>query len=208
MPGSGTPVCVSDGGTAARTLCLYNAVLPTFPWEVYPSDQNGFLVTISNSKVNELGAVCSHSAGTGGTAVNVAANNVVFQYANLEAVVGNSCPGSTVNVTNSTIWSSPVETVGGGVLNISGSTLHGVVVSSNGTGSAITISSSTEGFNGTPGLNCTPMLPVDGSGNPLCNPQATATTCSSFTTSGGGTITGALACTPAPATNPAMRLRV
>jgi hypothetical protein len=195
--------CASDGGTTTRTLCWNNVNFGIFAWSIYPSNQNGHLVTISGTSgapifVNELGAICSQSAASGGTAINVTANYVEFQYANLAAVVGNSCPGTTINVTNSDIHSSPIVALGGGVINISSSTLYGVVAESIQSGSRIAISSSTEGFNGTnPALNCsTNPPPVDSNGKPLCNPQAVISACSKYITDGIGTITGQPACIP------------
>jgi hypothetical protein len=188
---NGTPVCVSDGGTAARTLCFYQAVLPIFAWSIYPSSpSNGFSTTISGGKFNEVGVFCNTN---GGAAMIVNLVGVVGQYAQLDAVSGNGCGGATINVSGSSkLWNQGIIAQGGTTLNLDNTTtIHGNILTADST-SHINF---TGGAGAVDGRNdsgsCTlsgGYPPVDGSGNPTCNPQNPLGACSQYL--GSGTYSG------------------
>ncbi len=173
---------------SGRTLQLNNVNLIPFPWEVYISSSNGFPVTVSNSKINEIAAF------TNGL-VNI--SHSVLQLAKAGAVG----PGSQMNITRSQIWSQAILALNGGHVNITYSALHGNYASAAGTGSSISMSNVLEYRNGSSSLtSCRPapgyVYPLNVNGVPLCNFQNPLHQCSQVSTQGGGAVTGTPACNP------------
>ncbi len=168
-----------------RTLSLNHVNLNPISWQVYVRQSNGFPVTVSNSKINEIAAF------TNGL-VNI--SNSVLQI----AVAGAVGPGSQMNITGTRIWSNEILALSGGKVSIAYSQINGNHISAAGTGSSISMSNVAEYKNGSLSLPCTPA-PATGytpniNGVPLCNPQNPLGQCSQVSTQSGGVVTGKPAC--------------
>lgn len=170
----------SDQG---RNLQLNHVNLGPFAWQVYVSRSNGFPVTVTNSKINEIAAL-------GGGIVNI--STCVLQL----AVAGAFGPGSYMSILGTQIWSQAVQAQGGGRVDIGNSQLHGNFVSAEGAGSRITMTNVPEGRNAVAPASCAPVggVPPNADGVPLCNPFNPLYQCSQFSTKDGGTIEGAPPC--------------
>ncbi|MGH9842404.1 MAG: hypothetical protein ACREEM_26965, partial [Blastocatellia bacterium] len=167
-----------------RNLSLNNVNLNPFSWQVYISNSNGFPVTVSNSKINEIAAL------TNGR-VNI--SNSILQL----AVTGAVGPGSRMNIDGTQIWSNTILARNGGQVSITNSQIHGNFISAAGAGSSISMSTSTtENRNGSAGMSCAPVngYPPNTNGVPLCNPQNPIGQCSQVSAARGGVVTGMPAC--------------
>ncbi|MGH6839140.1 MAG: hypothetical protein ACREDT_10135, partial [Methylocella sp.] len=168
-----------------RNISLNHVNLSPISWQVYVSQSNGFPVTISNSKINELGAL------TNGL-VNI--SNSTLQLAELGAFGA----GSQLNITGTQIWSQEIVAQNGGHVSIAYSGIHGNAISAAGTGSSISMSNVLEYRNGTASMSCA-QDPATGytpniNGVPLCNPQNPLGQCSHVSTRTSGAVTGIPAC--------------
>jgi hypothetical protein len=165
-----------------RNLSLHNVNLNPFTWQVYVSQSNGFPVTVSNSKINEIAAL------TNGL-VNI--SNSVLQL----AVTYAGGAGSQMNITDTQIWSQAIIATNGGQMNIGSSHFHGNFISV-GPDSSITITDSVEDRNATSSTSCAPVngYPPNTNGVPLCNPFNPLGQCSQVTTKGNGVVTGMPPC--------------
>ena len=151
---------------------------------MYVSNSNGFPVTVSNSKINEIAAM------TNGL-VNI--SNSTLQL----AVTGAVGPGSRLNIDGTQIWSNTILARYGGQVSITNSRIHGTFISAAGAGSGIGMSASTmENRNGSAGMSCAPVngYPPNTNGVPLCNPQNPIGQCSQMSTASGGVVTGTPVC--------------
>ena len=171
-----------------RNFQLNHVNLGPFSWQVYVSESNHFPVSISNSKINEIGVL------TNGL---VDLSNSVLQLAVTEA----GGPGSSMNISNTEIWSQSIQAVDGGQLTISDSILHGNFIAASGAGSSIVMNDVGEGRNGIPPQSCAPVdgFPPNNDGVPLCNPFNPLYQCSQVVPpTGGATITATppLTCPP------------
>lgn len=167
-----------------RTLSLNRVNLNPFSWQVYISNSNGFPVTVSNSKINEIAAM------TNGR-VNIL--NSILQL----AVTGAVGPGSRMSIEGSQVWSSTILARFGGQVTITNSQVHGNFISAAGPGSGVSMSPSTmDNRNGSAGMSCASVngYPPNTSGVPLCNPQNPIGQCAQVSTAGGGVVTGTPAC--------------
>lgn len=168
-----------------RNISLNHVNLNPIAWSVYVSHSNGFPVTISNSKINELGVL---SNGL----VNL--SNSTLQLAQLGAFG----KGSQLNITGTQIWSQGIVAQNGGHVSINYSGIHGNAISAAGTGSSISMSNATEYRNGSASISCA-QNPATGytpniNGVPLCNPQNPLGQCSQVSAQNGGAVTGIPAC--------------
>jgi hypothetical protein len=182
--GSDTTRQFTDQG---RNLSLNHVNLNPVSWAVYVTQSNGFPVTVSNSKINEIAAF------TNGL-VNISSS--ILQLAQTAAVG----PGSKMNITSTQIWSQGIQAQNGGQVSITYSAIHGNDISAAGTGSSIGMSNVLEYRNGSASMSCA-QNPATGytpnnNGVPLCNPQNPLGQCSQVSTSGAGTVTGLPACNP------------
>ena len=168
-----------------RNLSLNSVNLNPFTWSVYVRQSNGFPVTVSNSKINEIAAL------TNGL-VNL--SNSTLQLAETGALG----PGSKMNITGTQIWSQGILAQNGGQVSITYSGIHGNDISVAGAGSSIGMSNVVEYRNGSPTMSCAPAhateYPPNTNGVPLCNPQNPLGQCSQVGTQGGGVVTGMPAC--------------
>jgi hypothetical protein len=161
-----------------RNLSLNNINLNPLSWQVYVSQSNGYPVTVSNSKINEIAAL------TNGL-VNI--SNSTLQLATTGAVG----PGSQMNITGSQIWSSAILAENGGHTSITSSQIHGNYISATGSGSQLSMSSVTDDRNGT-SSSCT--APVALNGTPVCNPLNPLGQCAKVSPQNSGVVTGTAAC--------------
>lgn len=170
-----------------RTLTLTHLNMNPFSWQVYASntvsDPVNRLVTISDSIVNEVGAL---SKG------NIKILRGTNQLAAFGAFGG---VGSSITTVDTDIWNLDIIAKNGATVNLQGTTkLHGNPVISVGTGSNITIDGTVvDNCNGaSTQTNCTPVggYPPNAGGVPLCNSAMTLHQSATYTTSAGGTITG------------------
>jgi hypothetical protein len=170
-----------------RNLSLNSVNLNPFTWSVYVSQSNGFPVTVSNSKINEIAAL------TNGL-VNL--SNSTLQLAETGALG----PGSKMNITGTQIWSQGILAQNGGKVSITYSGIHGNDILVAGAGSSIGMSNVVEYRNGSPTMSCAPApatgYPPNTNGVPLCNPQNPLGQCSQVSTQGAGVVTGMPACNP------------
>jgi len=162
-----------------RNLSLNKVNLNPLSWQVYVSQSNGYPVTVSNSKINEIAAF------TNGL-VNI--SNSTLQLATTGAVG----PGSQMNITGSQIWSSAILSENGGHMSISSSQIHGNYISATGSGSQVSMSSVTDYRNGSSSASCT--NPVGPDGTPVCNPFNPSGQCAVVSTQNGGVVTGTATC--------------
>ncbi len=158
-----------------RNLSLNNVNLNPLSWQVYVSQSNGYPVTVSNSKINEIAAY------TNGL-VNI--SNSTLQLATTGAVG----PGSQMNITGSQIWSSAILAENGGHTSITTSQIHGSYISATGSGSRISMSSATDYRNGSSSASC--PNPVGPNGTPVCNPFNPLGQCAKASPQNGGVVTG------------------
>jgi hypothetical protein len=168
-----------------RNISLNHVNLNPIAWSVYVSQSNGFPVTISNSKINELGVL------TNGL-VNI--SNSTLQLAQLGAFGS----GSQLNITGTQIWSQAIVAQNGGQVSINYGGIHGNAISAAGNGSSISMSNVLEYRNGSASMSCA-QNPATGyapnnNGVPLCNPQNPLGQCSQVSTQNGGVVTGIPAC--------------
>jgi hypothetical protein len=168
-----------------RTLSLNQVNLNLISWSVYVSQSNGFPVTISNSKINELGVL------TNGL-VNISSSTLQL------AELGAFGAGSQLNITGTQIWSQGIVAQDGGKISITYSGIHGNDISAAGAGSSISMSNVQEYRNGSASMSCA-QNPSTGytpntNGVPLCNPQNPLGQCSQVSTQNGGVVTGLPAC--------------
>ncbi len=170
-----------------RNLSLNHVNLSPISWQVYVSQSNGFPVTISNSKINELGVL------TNGL-VNISSSTLQL------AELGAFGTGSQLNITGTQIWSQCIVAQNGGQVSITYSGIHGNDISATGTGSRISMSNVVEYRNGSASMPCTPapgtVYTPNVNGVPLCNPQNPVGQCSQVSTESGGVVTGIPACGP------------
>jgi hypothetical protein len=159
-----------------------------FSWQVYVNHSNNFPVSVTNSQVNEIGAL------TGGL---VDVSNCILQLANTEA----AGTGAIMTISGSQIWSQSVLAEDGGKISIRASQLHGNFISASGAGSSISMDDVGDERNGIRPQSCAPIdgLPPNDDGDPLCNPFNPLYQCSQVVPpSGGATITAnpSLTCPP------------
>jgi hypothetical protein len=170
-----------------RNLQLNHVNLNPYSWQVYVSASNNFPVTVTNSKINEIGALTDGIVNISGS---------VLQLGSLGAFG----PGSMMTVSGSQIWSQDIQAENGGQLTIADSQLHGNFISAAGTGSFITMNNVGEERNGVAPQSCAPVdgFPPNSGGVPLCNPYNPLYQCSQVVSSGGAVITSspALSCPP------------
>jgi len=162
-----------------RNLSLNNVNLNPLSWQVYVSQSNGYPVTISNSKINEIAAF------TNGL-VNI--SNSTLQL----AVAGAVGPGSQMNITGTQIWSQAILAENGGHTSITSSQIHGNYISATGSGSQLSMSSVTDDRNGSSSVSC--PNPVGPDGTPVCNPFNPLGQCATVNPQSGGVVTGTAAC--------------
>jgi hypothetical protein len=162
-----------------RNLSLNNVNLNPLSWQVYVSQSNGYPVTVSNSKINEIAAY------TNGL-VNI--SNSTLQLATTGAVG----PGSQMNITGSQIWSSAILAENGGHTSITSSQIHGNYILATGSGSRISMSSATDYRNGSSSASC--PNPVGPNGTPVCNPFNPLGQCAKVSPQNGGVVTGTATC--------------
>jgi len=171
-----------------RTLQLNDVNIEPFSWQVYVNHSNNFPVSVTNSQVNEIGAL------TGGL---VDISNCILQLANTEA----AGTGAIMTISGSQIWSQSVLAEDGGKISIRASQLHGNFISASGAGSSISMDDVGDERNGIRPQSCAPIdgLPPNDDGDPLCNPFNPLYQCSQVVPpSGGATITAnpSLTCPP------------
>lgn len=166
-----------------RNLSLNSVNLNPFTWSVYVSQSNGFPVTVSNSKINEIAAL------TNGL-VNL--SNSTLQLAETGALG----PGSKMNIT----WSQGILAQYGGKVSITYSGIHGNNILVAGAGSSIGMSNVLEYRNGSPTMSCAPAPEPDIHRIRMACPYAIRKThwgqCSQVSTQGSGVVTGTPACNP------------
>lgn len=193
----GLPVGLDVSTTVGsdRTLTLTHVNTNPFYWQVYASntvsDPMGRLVTIRNSKVNEVGALSK-----GNIKIE---SNTTTQLGAFGAFGGT---GSSIVAEGADIWNISIKATGGATVRLTNTTIHGNGIISSGAGSNITIDGDvTDACNGAPTqLDCNAVggLPPNIGGVPLCNRANPLHGAAIYTTSGGGTITGTTGpgCTP------------
>jgi hypothetical protein len=168
-----------------RNLTLNHVNMNPFSWQVYISQSNGIPVTISNSKIIELGVL------TNGL-VNI--SNSTLQLAELGAFGS----GSQMNITGTQIWSQGIVAQNGGHVSITYSGIHGNYISAAGPVSSISMSNVLEYRNGSASMSCAQNpatgYPPNTNGVPLCNPENPLGQCSQVSTQNGGVVTGIPAC--------------
>jgi hypothetical protein len=163
-----------------RNFSLNHVNLNPLSWQVYVSQSNGFPVTITNSKINEIAAF------TNGL-VNI--SNSTLQL----AVTGAMSPGSQMNITSTQIWSQAILAQNGGRMSITSSQIHGNYVSALGSGSQIGMTSVTDYRNGS-SVTCSNPVAMDGT--PVCNPMNPLRQCAKEYAQSGGVVTGTATCVP------------
>jgi len=171
-----------------RNLLLNHVNLGPFSWQVYVSESHNFPVSITNSKINELGVLNNGVAYL---------SNSVLQLAVTEA----AGTGASLNIDNTQIWSQSILAEDSAQLRITNSQLHGNFISASGPGTSIVLDNVGESRNGVPPQSCAPVdgVPPNQDGVPLCNPFNPLYQCSQVTPpTGGATITATppLTCPP------------
>lgn len=171
-----------------RNLLLNHVNLGPFSWQVYVSESNNFPVSITNSKINELGVLNNGVANL---------SNSVLQLAVTEA----AGPGAILSIDNTQIWSQSLRAEDSGQMTITNSQLHGNFISASGAGTSIDLDNVGESRNGVPPQSCAAVdgVPPNEDGVPLCNPFNPLYQCSQLIPpTGGATITATppLTCPP------------
>jgi hypothetical protein len=161
-----------------RNLTLNNVYLNPLCWQVYVTGSNGFPVTITNSKINELGVFTNGIVNISDSTLQLA----------VSAAVG---AGAKLNIDNTQVWSSTILAKFGGRMNITNSHIHGNFISASGAGSSIGMINVIESRNGIPPQSCASVdgYPPNNNGVPICNPLNPLYQCSQVTAAGGATIT-------------------
>ena len=118
-----------------RNLQLNHVNLNPFSWQVYVSASNHFPVTVTNSKINEIGALTDGIVNISGSVLQLGS-------------VGAFGPGAMMNISDTQIWSQDIQAENGGQLAIAASQLHGNFISATGTGSLIAMNNVVEARNG------------------------------------------------------------